>query len=465
MGKSSHLPGFSSSSYRHDVDDARPLSGIKALEVSTGIAAPSCGRYLSALGADVVKVETPDKLDITRQYVAAWMSRDEPRGVQIDSSPLVDEFLADKRSVGMDIASQAGRALFDKLIESADIFVINQSAKATRSLGLTYDEVRVVRGNIIYLSLPAFGDGPSMYSEFKTWGPNVASLGGIDHVTGWPDRPPAGISCFAYTDHLSANHATIALLCALLERDLTGNGSHIDLSQLESLVSTLGVMITDFTANERVQRRNGNRVPWAAPHGVYKSRGEDQWVAIVCEDDDDWRRLCEVAKGEPFASDPRWERTPIRVREAEILDALVEDWTSRHTSRHVAYALQSNNVGASPVHDNAGLLMDPQLEERGYFVTRSSTRFGQGMFSRVAPLFSKTPARHEHAGEALGEETQKVLAEWASIGQDEFDRLVRDRVLFPAQDLDLHHRRPYTEWFRHFSPTLGWSAQEADERR
>ncbi|MFZ0666344.1 MAG: CoA transferase [Acidimicrobiales bacterium] len=437
--------------------EQQPLGGVRVLEVSTGIAAPSCGRYLSALGAEVVKVETPSKLDITRQYVAAWMSRDEPVGVQTDSSPLVDEFLADKRSVGMDIASEAGRAVFRRLIASADIFVINQSAKAVRSLGLTYDEVVKFREDIIYMSLPAFGDSPSMYSEYKTWGPNLASLGGIDHVTGWSDRAPSGISCFAYTDHLAANHTTIVLLAALLERDLTGSGAHVDFSQLESVVSTLGVMITDFTANGRVQQRDGNRVRWAAPHGVYQCRGTDQWVAIVCEDDEDWKKLCEVAASEGFAGDQRWARAERRVVGGAELDTLIEDWTKAHTSRHIAYILQAHGVAAAPVHDDAGLLMDPQLESRDYYITRPSARFGLGMFSRVPPLFSKTPAHHERAGEALGEESEKVLAEWTGMSQGECDELTASGILFPAKDLDRSYHRPYVSWFRYFAPTLGWA--------
>ena len=137
---------------------------------------------------------------------------------------------------------------------------------------------------------------------------------------------------------------------------------------------------------------------------------------------------------------------------------MIEGWTSKFTSRHVAYMLQAAGVAAAPVHDNAGLLMDPQLESREYYITRPSTRFGIGMFSRIPPLFQRTPALHERAGEALGEESAEVLEEWAGITEDESELLVKAGVLFPAEDLDRVYTRPYIKWFRYFAPTLGWPA-------
>jgi benzylsuccinate CoA-transferase BbsF subunit len=443
-----------------DDNAALPCADLRVLELSQGIAAPNCGRHLGALGAEVVKVESPAHLDITRQYVARWL-QDEPRGpADVDSSPLVDEFIADKASLGLDLKRDDGMALLRRLVAVADVFVVNLSQKAIAGLGLRYEDLVDLRPDLVYLSLPAFGESDTAYRDYRSWGSNLAALVGIDHLTGWPDRPPSAISGIALTDHLSANHATVAVLAAILERDLTGKGCHIDFSQFESAMSALGPTLLEYTANGRSPSRQGNASDYASPHGVYPARGTEQWVAIVCPDDGAWRALCAVAGSEQFSSDDRWATTDARVAGRGELDAAVAEWSARFTARDLAYRLQAAGVPASPVYDAPGLLVDPQLEARGWFTTAPSARFGTGMFERFPAVLSRTPAHHLRAGAALGEDSASVLHRWLDMDEAEVDELVAAGAVYEAQELGHVRRRPYTRWFRYFAPTLDWGGDD-----
>lgn len=441
---------------------ALPCSGVRVLEVSQGIAAPNCGRHLGALGAEVVKVESPDHLDVTRQYVARWLLEESRGPADVDSSPLVDEFIADKASLGLNLKTLEGRLILRRLVTEADVFLVNLSNEAIRSLGLTYQDLVEVRSDLIYLSLPAFGESDTAYRNYRAWGNNLAALVGIDHLTGWPDRPPAGVSGIALTDHLSANHATVAVLSALLQRDLTGAGAHIDFSQFESAMSALGPTVLEYTANGRSASRRGNASAVCSPHGVYPSLGRDQWVVIVCPDDASWRALCVVAGDEGFSADSRWATASARTEGREELDGALGAWTAAYTARDIAYRLQAAGVPASPVHDGAGVLMDPQLEARGWFTTARSTRFGRGLFERFPARLAASPARHERAGAALGEDSASVLRRWLGMREDELARLVEAGVVYEAPELDKVRHRPYTQWFRYFAPTLDWGLHDDD---
>jgi benzylsuccinate CoA-transferase BbsF subunit len=436
-----------------------PLSGLRVIEISQGIAAPSCARYLSAHGAEVLKIESPLKPDITRLYAASWLTgSDHSAEVLMDTSPLVSEFLAGKLSVGLNLASNRGHELLMRLVELSDVFLVNLSTHATSALNLEYEDVAGRREDIIYLSLPAFGNTPSRYRDYRAWGPNLAPLAGIDHLTGWPDRPPSGISGFAYPDYVNAGNATIAVLSALLLRDLTGQGSCIDFSQYESCITVLGPAVLDYTANGVVETRSGNQVPWAAPHGVYPTIGRDRWVAIACETDEQWQGLCRVAEGEAFASHQGLRTTAARIEHADELDEMIARWTSGWTAPELAERLQREGVIAAPVEDIAALLVDPQLEARGFYRMEPQHRFGAELFIGYPPKLSLTPPQNKRGGACLGEHTASVLERLLGISAEERATLLADGDIWELAEPEQTFRRPYIPWARELAPTLRWPA-------
>lgn len=442
-----------------------PLKGLRVIEISQGIAAPSCARYLAAHGAEVLKIESPLKPDITRLYAASWLTGSEhSQEVLMDTSPLVSEFLAGKLSVGLNLASDAGRELLLRLTELSDIFLVNLSTHATSSLQLEYEHVAARRSDIIYLSLPAFGNTPSRYHDYRAWGPNLAPLVGIDHLTGWPDRPPSGISGFAYPDYVNAGNATLAVLAALLWRDLTGEGSCIDFSQFESCITILGPALLDYTSNEVVETRNGNRVPWAAPHGVYPSRGHDRWIAIACENDAQWQGLCRASDGAPFTLRTEWQALSARLEHADELDELISGWTANWTARALAERLQEEGVIAAPVQDNAALFVDPQLEARGFYRMAPQHRFGADLFIGYPPKLSATEPQIDHAGACLGEHTAGVLTDLLGLTAKEREKLRADGDIWELAQPEQTFSRPYIAWARELAPTLPWPAPAREPR-
>lgn len=440
-------------------DPQGPLQGLRVIEISQGIAAPSCARYLAAHGAEVIKIESPLRPDITRLYAASWLTSSEhSASVLMDTSPLVNEFLAGKLSVGLNLASEAGHDLLLRLVELSDVFLVNLSTHATRSLRLEYEEVAARRGDIIYLSLPAFGNTPSRYHDYRAWGPNLAPLAGIDHLTGWPDRPPSGISGFAFPDYVNAGNATVAVLTALLWRDLSGEGSCIDFSQYESCVTVLGPSVLNYTSNEVVESRAGNRVPWAAPHGVYPTRGRDRWIAIACETDQQWQSLCRATNGVLASQRTEWDTLSARLEHVAELDELIARWTIEWTATELAEYLQREGVIAAPVQDNAALLVDPQLEARSFYQVAPQHRFGADLFIGYPPKLSVTEPQLDRAGACLGEHTAAVLTELLGVTPQEREQLRTNGDIWELAEPEQTFRRPYISWARELTPTLPWPA-------
>jgi benzylsuccinate CoA-transferase BbsF subunit len=437
------------------VTAAPPLAGIRVLEFSQAVAGPTCGRYLAEHGAEVIRVENARHPDNLRYSGSGWLPVDTPWEVVRDTRPSLSTFNAGKKSVGLDPSRPEGRDLVLRLAAVSDVVVLNLAAATAPSLGLGYEDLRQARADIIYCSLPAFGNRPSPYRDFKTWGPNLAALAGIDYLTGWPDRPPASIGNIAYVDFTGGFEAAEAILAAILRRDLTGEGIELDLAQYDAAVTCLGPVLMDFDANGHAQERTGNRVSSMAPHGIFPASGHDRWVAIAVEDDRQWRALCEVAAGEGFASDSRFLTARGRLEAVDELEASLSTWTQRFSGRETAHRLQAAGVPAYPALELADLAVDPQLESRGFHRLGAHARFGQDLFAAYPARLSRTPADVRSASPGLGQHNEYVLGRLLGLDEGERARLIRAGVVFEMPEAP-PMKRPYTSWIRHFLRLEGW---------
>lgn len=439
-----------------DADSAQPLSGVRVLELSQAIAGPTCGRYLAAHGAEVIKIESLANPDIIRMMGAGWLPPDTPMPVRFDTGPLGAEFISGKLSAGLNLAAPEGRDIFLRLVQESDVLLTNLSAPVLPALELGYDNVVEVRPDIIYCSLPGFGNTPSRYHDFKAWGPNQAPLTGLDHMTGWPDRAPSGVGSFSYPDFINGSHAMIAIMAAVLHRDVTGEGQFIDMSQYESTVTVIGPTLLDATANGHVQGRSGNHVPDRSPNAVYPTRGSDRWVAVSCETEEQWNILCRLAEDEPFTVDRRFATLAGR-KETEVeLDAAIAQWTSRYTSRDLAYRLQAAGVPAGVVADQADLIVDPQLEAREFFNIKPHARFGADLCLGYPPHLSATQPQLRRAAPIFGEDNTYVIEGVAEVDHESRVDLAGRRVVFESTDPERTFKRPYVGWIRHFIRATEW---------
>jgi benzylsuccinate CoA-transferase BbsF subunit len=428
-------------------ESGRPLEGLRVFELSIAIAAPSCGRYLLHHGAEVIKVESPVMPDVARLFGSAWArDRDDidKSGAWLDTGPYVSEMSAGKKSVGLDLKHPDGIAAARRLLAGCDIFLTNYSAPAVAALGLGYEEARRIRPDLVYAALPGFGCETTMpYYHYLSWGPNQAPLVGMDDLTGYPDQEPAGIASFAPPDYCAGLHAFIAVHAALDHRDRTGEGTLIDVVQFEATIALLGPFLVDYALTGRQQPRVGNRQPGSAPEGVYPCRGVDRWIAISVTSDEAWRSLCEVAGQPDWAADERLATAAGREAHHDELDERLAAWTAAHSSEELTTWLQGQGVAAYPVHDNEGLLVDPQIRDRRWYQVRPNTRMGRDLFGTVPQRLTRTPGETATAGPELGEHTSAILREVAGYSGDEVDKLVAANAAFPAAQPDLVLQRPY----------------------
>lgn len=425
---------------------ARPLDGIRVVELSIAIAAPSCGRTLAYFGADVMKLESQGHPDVVRLFGSSWARTPELSAVFTDTSPYLPEMNAGKRSVGLNLKAPAALDAAKRLIAKADVFITNYSTPAVADLGLDPATLRALNPALVYIALPAFGSDPSLpYYPFISWGPNQAPLVGLDEMTGFPDQEPAGVSAFAPPDYFAALHAFSAVLTALEARERSGEGCWVDISQFEVTVSALNPYLIDEQLSGTVATRSGNRVDWYAPQGVYPCRGEDRWVAVSVQDDVQWAALAELLDEDGgLAGDEALRSLAGRQAAHDRLDDIVAAWTSSRSAEECAERLQRRGIAASAVHDTEAMLVDPQLREYRWYQVQPSLRFPQGdLFGGCAMHLEGTPGLWDRGSPSMGEHTREALTEVAGMTAAEVDELVDEGAAYLPNAPELHLTRPY----------------------
>lgn len=436
----------------------RPLEGLKVVELSIAIAAPSAGRLLAYFGADVIKLESRQHPDVVRLIGSAWARTEELAPVFTDTGPYLPEMNANKRSLGLDLKAPAALAAAKRVIADADVFLTNYSTPAVTDLGLDPATLRALNPGLVYAAMPAFGSDPTLpYYEFISWGPNQAPLVGLDAMAGYADQEPAGIASFAPPDYFAGLHALTALFTALEARQQTGQGSFVDLSQFGITVSALGPYLLDEQLTGTVAERNGNRVSWYAPQGIYPCRGDDRWVAVSVTDDDAWRGLAAVLDADApggdggLLGDDRLATLAGRQAQHDRLDERIAAWTATRSPAQAAAELQAAGVAAYAVNDTEAMLVDPQLREYEWYVARPAFRFPGGDLFGGSPMhLSETPGRWDFAFASSGEHTVACLTE-AGLTPTEVDELLASGAAHEPDVPDVKLQRPY----QHVLGTLG----------
>ena len=422
-----------------------PLSGVRVVECGVAIAGPLTARYLAHLGADVLKIETRGAGSTLAGVGPRWAPRDiGPAGA--DLSLARNTFEAEKRSIGLDLKSAAGRRILAALIARSDIFLTNFSIPAIESLGLLYDQVRAWNPTIIYVTMPGFGESPGPYRDYRSWGPNLSALAGIDWLTGDPDRPPV-LAPAPLPDYGGAYHALVAILKTLCDRDRTGSGARIEIAQFEATASLLGPYFLEQQIAGREPLRSGNRVAGIVPRGVFPCRGEDRWVVIEVRGDAEWQALCHLADIPAALRDPRWRTCEGRAAAQDQIEALIAGWTQSQTDREVALRLQMAGVAAAPLQDGWDQLTDAQLEARDAWKLVAHDRLGTDLIMGLPLHLSATPLRYERAAPSFGHDTRVVLDQELGLSAAEVERLEAERAVqteasLPAQLADVTLERP-----------------------
>jgi benzylsuccinate CoA-transferase BbsF subunit len=255
----------------------------------------------------------------------------------------------------------------------------------------------------------------------------LTALSGHTHFTGWPDRTPTS-PYGAYTDFLIPHIAIAAIAAALEHQRATGEGQHLDLSQLEASLYFVGTPMVEYAANGRTGARDGNRDPAMAPHGAYPCAGDDAWCTIACQDDAQWQALCRLMGRPALAGEARFTTFDARKLNEANLDGIVAAWTAPLDPYDVMRRCQEAGVPAGVVQSCEQLFADPQLSARGHFVHMDHAAMGRYasdgncfVLSDATPMYRPSPL--------LGEHTEEVCREILGISASEFEALKRDGVL------------------------------------
>ncbi len=404
---------------------ARPLDGIRVLELTAGMAGPWIGRWMAWAGAEVIRVESRAHPDVVRLYVPP---RSVDRSARPDQSPWFTDWNAGKRFVSIDLAKPGAVALVERLVSVSDVVIENMLPEVAGKLGLCYGALAAHRPELIMLSTTGFGgSGPN--SGTPTWGPNIEAASGLAALSGFA-HAPCSFTQYAYPDALSALHGLVAVLAALDRLARTGRGSYVDLAQYECLVAALGDRMVEAAHSGREPERLGNRAAHAVPHGVFRAAGEDRWCAIAVESDAQWRALVRVL-GEPaWARDPRFATLDGRASHVESIEDALAAWTRTRDAFAIAETLQAAGVPAGPVHTIRDLWeRDRQLRARGFFEKVPHRSLGEVTASAIPPHLSRTPGRTDSSGGLVGSDDDYVLRELLGLDDATLARLVASGVV------------------------------------
>ena len=381
-----------------------PLAGIRVVEFSNAWAASVCGAMLADMGAEVIKIENPTLPDTWRR--SPPYAEGQPG---LNRSGVFAVFNRGKKSCALDLKQPEGVAAARRLIGISDVVLENFSPNVMNRLGLGYSVLKEVKPDLIMISLSAYGaTGPD--KDSIAYGSCLEPYAGLSFFIGYPDRTPQ--ECGTYiSDHTSGTLAAFAALSALHYRDLTGEGQHIDISEVETLLACMPEAIMEFTMNGRIPLPQGNRDDAMAPHGCYRCRGEDKWVAIAVGNDSEWKDLCLVMGKPELIADERFGDTFCRLKNQDELDRIITEWTRGQAPVDVMTQLQKVNIASAPVYCAEELHKDPHLRERGFFMEINHPEAGRRELPGVFAKLSETPGAIREPDPLLGEHTDWALGE------------------------------------------------------
>jgi crotonobetainyl-CoA:carnitine CoA-transferase CaiB-like acyl-CoA transferase len=393
---------------------AGPLAGLRIVDLSRILAAPTCSQLLGDLGADVVKVERPGAGDDTRKWGPPYVV--DADGNETSESAYYLSSNRNKRSVAIDFSKPEGAALVKRLLGSADVLLENFKVGSLARYGLGYDELKEEFPDLVYCSVTGFGQG-GPYAGRAGYDFLAQGMGGIMSLTGAIDGEPMKVGV-GISDVVCGLYAATAILAALRHRDAGGGGQHIDMSLLDSQVAWLVNAGTYYLLSGQVPPRLGNGHPNIVPYQVFPS--SDGHFILAVGNDAQFRRFCEFAGIPELADDPAFAKNADRVRNRERLIPRLEAVTATRSRADWLEGMERLGVPAGPVNDIAQVFDDPQVRHREMRITMPHPLAGSGSVDLIgSPVrLSKTDVSYRLPPPTLGQHTGEILDELGVDGAE-----------------------------------------------
>ncbi len=406
---------MSTESTGHTEPLARPLDGVRVLDLSARLAGPYATMIFADLGADVVKVEPPGRGEASR-FIEPIINGESSYFVSVNRG---------KRSVGLDFRRPEGRELLLRLADQSDIFVENFVPGTMAKYDLDYAAVSERNPRMIYASISGFGQtGPDR--TLPAFDIVTQAVSGFLSITGHPDGPPAraGISL---SDLASGLFAALGSLAALVERERSGKGQYLDISMLETQVALMENAFTRYFATGEVPRALGNRHPVITPFQAFESR--DGYFVIALRSDEQWAPLCGALAIPDVATDERFTTEARRTTHHAELEPLINDATRKRPTSEWIEVLRPLGIPCAPVQSIAEAASMQQLQERGTWFESKQPGIGPWTWVSSPLRLSRTPARIGGPSPALGDSTRAVLESLCGCTAEELERLAEKGIV------------------------------------
>jgi crotonobetainyl-CoA:carnitine CoA-transferase CaiB-like acyl-CoA transferase len=417
-----------------DASEAKgPLDGIRVLDLSRILAAPTCTLLLGDLGADIIKIERPGRGDDTRAWGPPFVLDEE--GHETRESAYYMCANRNKRSFAVDIATEDGQRLIRELARHCDVLVENFKVGDLKRRGLDYQTIAAINPRLIYCSVTGFGQtGP--YAHRPGYDFLIQGMGGMMSLTGDPDeeggRPlKVGVGI---ADVVCGLYSSNAILAALHHRHATGKGQHIDVALLDTQVSWLINQGVSYLTDRLEPPRRGNAHPTIVPYETFP--GSDGEFIIATGNDAQYRRLCEVGGHPELADDPRFLTNKDRVLNRLVLIPLLGDMTRKQTCAWWIEALEKVGVPCGPVNNLEQVFADPQIVAREMEITMDHPASGTGVVNLIGnPLkMSETPVTYRHHPPMVGQHSTDVLRDILGCTDEEIATLEKGGVVDLGKD-------------------------------
>jgi crotonobetainyl-CoA:carnitine CoA-transferase CaiB-like acyl-CoA transferase len=399
---------------------AAALEGVRIIDLSMFMSGPMATQICADAGADVIKVESLQRLDGWRG-AARGSTDDLDAAPQWERSPFFNWVNRNKRDITLNLTDPRGVELVKQLVAGADVLIENYTPRVMGNFGLTYEVLKAVKPDLIMLSMPGFGADVS-WRDYVAFGMSTEQMAGMSHFTGYEDGPPI----FTGTnggDPFVGVMAALTLAAALHHRDRTGEGQHIDLSQIEASTMFIGQEIAGWSLSGHDPQRVGNRHATMTPHNNYPCE-DGRWVAIACRSDDEWRALATLIGRPEWGSDDSPLATAAgRRAEVAAIDEALAGWTSPQRHTELMHVLQDAGVTAAAVLNGPELLDDPHLEARSFFKAQDRPGVGVKHYPGQPHRFARAAAVVDSRAPLLGEHSREVLSELLGLDDDDLDAL------------------------------------------
>jgi crotonobetainyl-CoA:carnitine CoA-transferase CaiB-like acyl-CoA transferase len=411
-------------------------------------AGPWAARWLGTFGAEVIKVEWPENLDMLRQNRFTV-----PQGVEPgpNSTGQFADTNANKRGVTLNVRTEKGLDLVKRLISVSDVVIENFSSRIMERWGIGYDVLKEIKPDIVYVSMAGFGH-TGRHHYYGTMGPAAQALSGLTFLSGLPGKPPAGWG-WSYLDDTGGMYGAMCALTGLRNRNATGKGQHVDLSQMITGITLTGPAFLDSTVNGRKARREGyppgNRTVWpdspalnnyrgrtVAPHNSYKTKGGgyNDWCVVACFSDQEWKNLVELMGSPDWAKDAKYGTLKGRIEHQEDMDQGIQQWTQTLTKYELAAKAQGAGVRAMPVQSSEDRVEhDPQLRERQMYTEMEHPMLGTWKFQNAPFKLSKSPAQMHRPPPMVGQHNIEVFVDLLGMSPSEVREAYQDGTLWPPE--------------------------------